>query len=79
MTLNLAIDAVPGRLIDTLEGGRGRMPVFSLISDFGNTEDPDFNDLKSGMDLECGANLSSEVFCVSVFISYQFCAYDRCR
>ncbi len=38
------------------------MPAFSLILDFGDTEDPDFNDLKSGMDLECGANLSSEAF-----------------
>ena len=29
----------------------------------GDTEDPDFICLKSGMDLECGANLSSEAFC----------------
>ncbi len=64
MTLNLAIDTVPGRLIDTLEGGRGCMSAFTLIWDFGDTEDPDFNDLISGMDLECGANLSSGSFCV---------------
>jgi hypothetical protein len=63
MTLNRANDAAPGRLIGTLEGGRGCMPAFSLILDFGDTEDPDFKDLKSGMDLECGANLSSEAFC----------------